>query len=64
MSSTILGSILIFASCFVGTCNILTSMWVSFFLMGGVLLFSFFKNVCSLYVLLFLHGMVGVGIFP
>ena len=36
VSSTNFGSILVFASCVVGTCNILR-MWVSFFLMGGVL---------------------------
>ena len=37
--STNLGSILIFASCVVGTCSVLPGMWVCFFLMGGVLLF-------------------------
>ena len=38
MSSTNFGSILIFASCVVGTCSILPGMWASFSLMGGVLL--------------------------
>ena len=39
VSSTKFVSMLIFASCVVGICNILDYMWLSFFLTGGVLLF-------------------------
>ena len=42
MSSTNLGSVLMFDSCVLGTCSILRSMCVSFFhLMGGVLLLKY-----------------------
>ena len=63
MSSTNFGSVLIFASCVVGICNILR--WVSFFLMGGVLFFCFCSCFCFnryMLVLFFSTEMVGVGI--
>ena len=60
VSSTNFGSILIFASCVVGTCNILPGVWVGCLLMGGVLFFCLNKNV---YILFFSTTiMVGVGI--
>ena len=71
MSSTNFGSILIFASCvIVGTCNIhYNTMWVSFFLMEGVLFFSlifihYMYGLYNMYIFCFspLCMMVGVGI--
>ena len=55
MSSTNIGSILIFTSCVVGTCNILCGVS---FLLRGVL----FLNI-YIYVLLFPIVMVSVGIY-
>ena len=65
MSSTNFGSILIFASCVVGTCNIhYYTMWVSFFLMGGVLFKKHIDYIVCINVLFFsTTTMVRVGIF-
>ena len=59
MSSTNFGSILIFASCVVGTCNIPGTLWVSFFLMGGVL--QFCLNIYMyVYKLLYMASTAGL----
>ena len=65
MSSTNFGSIIIVASCVVGTCNIVIYCVGEVFKWGGSFSIFFFFNIYTRYMFCFFSTtvMVGVGIF-